>query len=122
MKKYCATVTGIGVDALRLVENDLCIIFNNNAPPELAELSILHTIEELKEDVKAGDTVTLAGVAYPVLEVGDEANRTLRELGHCSMWLHREEGKHRNCLPGYIVLECKERPAFAVGQTIEIDG
>lgn len=122
MNKYFATITGIGVDAPRLVEKDLCIIFNNNAPPELAEISVLHTIEELKDDVRVGDSVKLGDQVYPVIEVGDEANRTLRELGHCSMWLHREEGMHRECLPGYIVLKCSQRPKFALGDTIEIDG
>lgn len=124
MKKYCATITDIGKDATRLLENGLCIIFNNNAPPALADLSFMHTIETLEADVCAGDTVTLGGVSYPVLEVGYEANRTLKELGHCSMWLFDSSTgeKHRDCLPGYIVLGCIKQPDIAVGQTIEIDG
>jgi len=124
MKKYCATVTGIGKDALRLIDNGLCIIFNNNAPAALADLSVQHTIETLKADVCAGDTVKLGGGTYKVLEVGSEANRTLLELGHCSMWLHDTSTgeKYRECLPGYIVLDCVKKPMPAVGQTIEIDG
>jgi len=123
MKKYCATVTGLGEEAMRLVENDLCIIFNENAPPELAELSVLHTIEELKEEVKAGDTIKLGGNTYSILQVGSEANHTLRTLGHCTMWLYNESKKNQNCLPGYIVVDVQGvRPVFEVGQTIEIDG
>ncbi len=124
MKKYCATVTGIGEDALRLIDNGLCIIFNNNAPPELAELSVLHTIEELQADVAPGDKLTLGENVYDVLEVGSEANYTLRELGHCTMWLYDKSSgaKQKECLPGYIVVDAHTKPMPKIGQTIEIDG
>ncbi len=124
MKKYCATITGIGEDALRLIDNGLCIIFNNNAPPELAELSILHTVETLQDEVKVGDKLTMGGYTYDVLQVGSEANHTLRELGHCTMWLFDKNNgdKQKDCLPGYIVVDAHHKPTPAIGQTIEIDG
>lgn len=120
MEKYCAKVTAIGPEALSLLEVNMLIIFNENAPEELAEITVMHTIEELKEDVVKGDVVTLGGHDYEVVFVGSEANYTLRELGHCTFYLYGEGVEYRE-LPGYIILKCDEQPKFEIGQTIAIN-
>ena len=120
MEKYCAKVTALGPEALSLLEANMIIIFNNNAPPELAEITVMHTIEELKEDVAPGDVVTLGGHDYEVKYVGSEANYTLRELGHCTFYFYNENVEYRE-LPGYIVLMCDEKPQFEIGQTIAVN-
>ena len=120
MEKYCATVTAIGPEALSLLEADMLIIFNNNAPPELAEITVMHTIEELKADVEKGDIVTLGGHDYEVIFVGSEANYTLREMGHCTFYIYHEGIEYRE-LPGYMVLKCDEQPTFEIGQRIAIN-
>lgn len=120
MEKFNAKVTAIGPEALSLLEADMIIIFNNNAPAELAEITVMHTIEELKKDVEKGDVVTLGGRDYEVLYVGSEANYTLRELGHCTFYFYTSENEYRE-LPGYIVLKCDEKPQFEIGQTIAIN-
>lgn len=120
MEKYRAQVTAIGPEALSMLEINMIIIFNNNAPAELAEITVMHTIETLKEDVAVGDVVTLGGHDYTVKYVGSEANYTLRELGHCTFYLYHEGVEDRQ-LPGYIVLNCDEQPNFEIGQTIAIN-
>ncbi len=48
--KYQSTIVGWGADALGFLEIEDCnfiVIFNENAPEELVEISILHTIAEL---------------------------------------------------------------------------
>ena len=120
MEKYRSEVTDIGPEALSLMEVDLLIIFNNNAPPELAEITVMHTIEDLKEDVVVGDVITLGGHDYDVVYVGEEANYTLRELGHCTFYLWNEQ-LERKRLPGYIVINCEEKPVFEIGQPIAIN-
>ena len=50
--KFQVKITGWGADALEFL-NPVCnfiIIFNEDAPPELADISVLHTKFELKED------------------------------------------------------------------------
>lgn len=120
MKKYCSKVTAIGPEALSLLEANMLIIFNNNAPAELAEITVMHTIETLSEDVKKGDIVTLGGHDYEVLFVGTEANSTLKELGHCTFYLYGEGVEYRE-LPGYIILNSNVKPNIEIGQTIEIN-
>ena len=49
--KYQTTITGFGSEAFEFIEPELAlnfvILFNEDAPPELAELAIQHTKEEL---------------------------------------------------------------------------
>ncbi len=114
--KYCVEITGIGELALELLGNDILIIFNENAPPELAELSVLHTIQPLMEDVCPGDRFVISGHTYTVNAVGEEANYTLRELGHCTI----KFGGDKEVLPGYIRVAETGKPDIVVGSTIEI--
>ena len=49
--KYKYKIVGLGPDALAFLEDEdmnFIIIFNEDAPPELAELSVLHTKAEFK--------------------------------------------------------------------------
>ena len=69
--KYDTRISGWGECALEFLHEDcnFLIIFNDSAPQELADISILHTAGELLAD--------------PC--VGEEALHTLKELGHCCL-------------------------------------
>ena len=62
--KYKATITGLGECALDFLDEccNFIIIFNEDAPPELADISVLHTKSEVREDPKKGDTVRICGI------------------------------------------------------------
>ncbi len=103
--KYQSTIVGWGVDALGFLEIEDCnfiVIFNENAPEELVEISILHTIEELSEDPAVGDTVRICGKSFKITAIGTEALHTLRQLGHCTLCF--KGGDTPEC-PGYMMLE-----------------
>lgn len=120
--KYCSTITGWGPDALGFLEDEECnflILFNENAPEELAEIAVLHTEAELHTDPAPGDTMIICGKVYDVTAVGDEAKETLRALGHCTLSFKGGAEPER---PGCIMLEGEKLTAadLAVGGTIEI--
>jgi PTS system glucitol/sorbitol-specific IIA component len=115
--KYQAEVTEISEMALKFLEMDMLIIFNNNAPQELAEISVLHSIEEMEREVEVGDTVRFGESTYAVTAVGDEANHTLKLLGHCSF---KFSGKPQADLPGQIELKGSALPIIKVGDQIQI--
>lgn len=115
--RYQAKVTEIGEMALEFLEMDMLIIFNNNAPKELAEISVLHSIEEMEHEVEVGDTVQFGESTYIVTAVGGEANHTLKLLGHCSF---KFTGKSEADLPGQIELKGSALPAITVGDEIII--
>lgn len=119
--KYQATITGWG-DLAKEFLNPACnfiIIFNNNAPPELAEISVLHTISELTADPVKGDKMRVCGKEYTITDVGPEALMTLRELGHCTVSFNGAEHAPR---PGMIELsgEPFTEDDLVEGGTIEI--
>ena len=63
--KYYAEITGWGDEAKAfLKELNYIILFNDNAPSELAEISILHSIGEMKGDIEVGDTIIIAEKAF----------------------------------------------------------
>ena len=104
--KYDVTITGLGDMALAFLdpamEMRFVILFNEDAPAELAELSILHTKAELTEVPAPGDTMKIGEKTYKVTAVGDEAIHTLKELGHCTLAFTADTEPYR---PGCINLD-----------------
>lgn len=115
---YKSKITIIGEIALDFLKQDMLIIFNNNAPAELAEISVLHTIEEVKEDICVGDIITISSKEYEVTAVGNEANKTFRQLGHCTF---KFSGSLKAALPGHIELKGEGIPEINIGDYIEIN-
>ncbi len=104
--KYNVTVTGLGDMALAFLdpamEMRFIILFNDNAPAELAELAVLHTQGEMTEAPAPGDTMKIGEKTYKVTAVGDEAIHTLKELGHCTLAFTADTEPYR---PGCINLD-----------------
>ena len=105
--KYDVTVTGLGDMALAFLdpamEMRFVILFNDDAPAELAELAILHTKAELTEAPAPGDTMTIGSKTYKVTAVGDEAIHTLRELGHCTLAFTADTEPYRQAASTWMV-------------------
>jgi PTS system glucitol/sorbitol-specific IIA component len=114
---YKTTVTGIGELASEMAEQGLIIVFNQNAPAELADLSILHTAAQLEQDVRQGDQVLFGDQTFTVTAVGEEANYTLGKMGHCTFCF---DGAQEAELPGQIVLSGSGLPDIKVGDRFEI--
>ena len=117
--KYEVTVTGIGDLALEMMEHmGGLILFDECAPAELAEISVLHTTGALQGELAVGDKVIFGKNEYVITAIGDEAVRTLKEMGHCTF---KFTGHDAVELPGQIELKNEEvQPHIAVGDTIRI--
>ena len=103
--KYHCEITSWGDEALLFLDNpeaNFIIIFNNNAPAELAAFSVLHTPANYNEDPAVGDTMILCDKAFTITAIGDEALHTLRELGHCTLSFKGGETPER---PGCLMLK-----------------
>ena len=104
--KYDVTITGLGDMALAFLdpamEMRFVILFNDDAPAELAELAILHTKGEMTEAPAPGDTMKIGEKTYRITAVGDEAIHTLKELGHCTLAFTADTEPYR---PGCINLD-----------------
>ena len=122
MKFYCE-ITSIGEESLLFLDDpnaNFIIIFNNNAPAELAEFSVLHTPANYNADPAVGDTLIIGDKAFTITAIGDEALHTLRQIGHCTLSFKGGTAPER---PGCIML-AGDTPLtaadFKMGATIEV--
>ena len=122
MKFYCE-ITGQGAGALHFLDDpsaNFIIIFDNSAPAELAEFSVLHTNADYNEDPAPGDTMIICDKAFDITAIGNEALHTLKELGHCTLSFKGGTEPER---PGCIMLT-GDTPLtaadFKMGATIEV--
>lgn len=115
--KYKSTVTFLGEMVADFLKEDFVIIFNNNAPSGMAEISVLHTIEEMNGLIEIGDQIILGENKFFVTAVGEEANKTFSELGHCTL---KFTGNDQVELPGQVELKGNGTPEIKIGDVIEI--
>ena len=122
MKFYCE-ITRWGEESLFFLDDpnaNFIIIFNNNAPEELASFSVLHTPATYHEDPAVGDTMIICDKAFTITAIGDEALHTLQQLGHCTLSLKGGELPER---PGCIMLQGDApltKDDIRMGATIEV--
>lgn len=114
---YKTTVTGIGELVAEFIEQGMIIVFDDNAPAELAEMAVQHTKAAMDKDVQPGDVVVLGNKDYVVTAVGSEANHTLKTMGHCTF---KFSGNDEVELPGHIELEGDGLPEIKPGDHFEI--
>ncbi len=101
---YLTKVTQIGPDVAQLLEEaDTLILFEEGAPPELAEVSVLHEHSERREEPpEVGDIVAIGSKEFRITAVGGSAWKNMLELGHASF---KFNGADEVELPGQICAE-----------------
>ena len=121
--KYHCEITSWGDEALLFLDNpetNFIIIFNNNAPAELASFSVLHTPGNYNADPAVGDTLIICDKVFNITAIGAEVLHTLKELGHCTLSFKDVREPER---PGCIMLDGDVplvREDVRMGATIEI--
>ena len=122
MKFYCE-VTSWGEESLLFLDDPnaiFLIVFNDTAPVELSDFSVLHTPANYNEDPAVGDTMIICDKAFTITAIGDEALHTLKELGHCTFSFKGGDTPER---PGCIMLQGDvplAKDDVKIGSTIEV--
>ena len=112
--KYEVTVTAIGNLARTFLENNSSvIILNEGIRPNLADMVLEHTPCDLTEDIVAGDKLKFGSREYEIVSVGDVANDTIREEGHCTLVFNAQ-----GSMPGQIIVKGSAPPMLMVGAKI----
>ncbi|WP_427025613.1 PTS glucitol/sorbitol transporter subunit IIA [Aureimonas ureilytica] len=77
-------VTAVGPDVPDLLEGGVLILFAEGAPPELAEVSVLHAVEgEPTSDAPTpGVSIRVGSVSARLTGIGDLAWAKVRDIGH----------------------------------------
>lgn len=115
MLLYKTKITKIGEQAYDITKIGIAIIFNETAPNELAQISFLHTIEELRGKIREKDILKIDDKIFNILDIGYEVNKNLELLGHCTLKFENET----ELLPGDMRIE-GTMPDIKIGTTIEI--
>ncbi len=80
---YATAVHSVGADAPDLIAGGVLILFAAGAPPELAEVSVLHEAAGVPgEAPAAGDILRIGAHAFRITAVGATAWAKVREIGH----------------------------------------
>jgi len=118
-------ITAIGPEVADLAEGGVLILFADGSPPELAEVSVLHVVEEGPEASAPaiGAKINLGSLTAEITPVGESAWQKVREIGHVVI---SYTGANSTDRPGEI---CASEiagedlvAALKEGQIITIDG
>ena len=77
------TIAAIGPDVADLVENGVLILFAEGAPPELAEVSVLHKVDSLSNaSPKPGAKIMIGNLSATLTAIGPAAWKKVQDIGH----------------------------------------
>ncbi len=81
---FRTVVTHVSKEALELVEGGILILFADGAPPELAEVSVLHRViaKPTAEAPAVGAELRIGGISTEVTAVGEIAWQKIDDMGH----------------------------------------
>ncbi|WKV10222.1 PTS glucitol/sorbitol transporter subunit IIA [Thermoanaerobacterium sp. CMT5567-10] len=116
-KIYETKVTKIGVNVLDFYNEKILILFKDNAPAELIDYCILHSLNKLYGEIKEGDILRINEKEFKITAVGDLVNKNLKALGHICL---KFDGSTEAELPGSLYVEDKEIPKINIGDIIII--
>jgi len=114
---YENKVKALGDLATAFAEEDMMILFGDNAPDTLADYCYSIDINPVKETIKVGQSFMFDGVTFNITAVGEIAEKNLVNLGHITVSFNGSTGP---TLPGTICVEKKEMPKVEIGSKISI--
>ncbi|WP_109479231.1 PTS glucitol/sorbitol transporter subunit IIA [Paraburkholderia sp. C35] len=122
MNYYKTVISSIGEEVQSLLEGGVLILYSDGAPPELAEVSVLHRVEQASRDVpRIGSLLRIGEDSAVVTAVGPTAWNKVSELGHVVINFNGAQNAER---PGEIcVTEIDHERLFdgmKAGTVIEI--
>ena len=84
MRCFSTTITAVSDEARELVEGGVLILFAEGAPPELAEVSVLHRVQiaPTAAPPAVGAKLEIAGISTRITAIGGYAWKKIDEIGH----------------------------------------
>jgi PTS system glucitol/sorbitol-specific IIA component len=94
-------ITAIGPEAAEMAEGGIVILFADGAPPELAEVSVLHKTAQEPSDAEPpiGSSVRFGALQVKITGIGPTAWAKMKSMGHIVFAFNGGDGSDR---PGEI--------------------
>ena len=100
---YRTEIKEIGPEVPEFLEMGLLITFAVGAPPELAEMSVLHEPTHRRERApEPGDVLAIGPLEFRITAIGEKAWKNVMDLGHAVFAFN---GATEVELPGQIYVE-----------------
>lgn len=119
-KIYDTKVTALGgqvgdfIDAAKMI-----ILFEESlALPELRDCCVMHTGNQVADQIKVGDIFKIGEEPYEILAVGSEVQTNLTNLGHITV---KFDGGKGEVLEGSLHVEEAPVPEITPGTEISIE-
>lgn len=117
-KIYSTIVKNLGPMVEDFIEEKMIILFNENAPAELAEFCLIHNGNNLTDTIEIGDILQINNTEYKIVAVGSEVQKNLANLGHIALRFNNNEDGES--LEGSLYLEDKPISLPEIGTEIAI--
>jgi PTS system glucitol/sorbitol-specific IIA component len=114
---YATTVTAVGAMVPEFVAAGVLVLFGEQAPEELHEISVLHAPTLAERGPQVGDLVLIGDTELPVLAVGSVVADNLLNLGHLDL---KADGRSVPAMPGDVCVPLGSLPTVEVGQSITV--
>lgn len=101
MLKYNVDILQLGPEVYAMLQNQMLILFNKNAPAELRDYCVITGESELKGPLEVGDKIKIEDKTFTVTAIGDAVNENLHSMGHVTL---NFDGQKEPKLPGQIHL------------------
>ncbi len=114
---YESEVTAVGAQVETFLDHGLLILFADESPAELHDMSVRHTATVAEEGPQPGDTIVLGEHSMEVLAVGPVVGDNLLNLGHIDI---KANGSTEAKLPGDATVPKQTLPMPSPGDAFRI--
>lgn len=115
---YQTSVLGAGPEAATFADQNMLVLFGENAPDMLKEFCYFIDVNPVAGDIVPGCTLLINDTAYQITAVGEVAQQNLTNLGHVTLVFNGAIKPH---LPGAInIADAVPVPELAPGDVLRI--
>jgi PTS system glucitol/sorbitol-specific IIA component len=114
---YDVELIAVGPLATEFTAEGIWVLFNTDAPQEVAEFALLHRAAPPIAAIAPGQILEIDGIAFTISAVGPVANDNIRNLGHLVL---KANGATTAELPGDVCIDQRPLPAPNVGTRLRV--
>lgn len=115
---YKTTITNKGMFATKFLAEGIMLIFpESTSMTEIKEYSFLIKVAEVQEDIAVGDSISIGGKTFRIMELGEIVQKNLVELSHITL---KFGPPTTSVMPGTIYLEGSGIPQIEEGNELSI--
>lgn len=110
-------VNGYGENAAAFKEENMVVLFGNNAPADLADFCYIINVNPINGEIEVGDILSLDNTEYAITAVGNVVKMNLTNLGHITINFN---GEIEAEVSGTLYVEKKEIVDLKKGSIVKI--